>query len=103
MGSGALAAIADMQETQARHRMTSTVLNQAASFDPTGLSGYAIGHIEAEQDRIEEEKSRRVDEEIEKALAEAEALQALNNDLERRKANTGSKPARRKMAPPPAN
>ena len=65
-GSGALAAIADAQQTQAKHRMTSAALNLASSFDPTGLSGYAVGAVEEAQQQIEDEKYRRIDEEVEK-------------------------------------
>lgn len=99
VGSGALAAINDMQETRARHRVTSTVLNYAGAFDPTGLSGYAINHVEEQQSRIEDEKSQRVEEEVQKSLAEAEALQALSEDLERQKASASGKPSRRKATP----
>src|SRR5215203_5113708 len=74
--SGVLSAIKDSQRTQARHRMNSALMSQASAFDPTGLSGYAIDQIEQEQYRIEEEKERRIDEEFDKALAEAEASQA---------------------------
>jgi hypothetical protein len=96
VGSGALAAIADAQSTQAGNRVTSFVLNQAAGQDPTGLSGHAVQFIEEEQERIEEEKFRRVDEEVAKALAEGEALQAQSELLERQQASTSRQPTRRK-------
>src|SRR5918998_6906341 len=76
IGSGAVAAITEAQSAQARHRVTSFVLNQAAGQDPTGLSGIGVNLIEDEQLRIEEENERRIDTEVAKALAEAEALQA---------------------------
>lgn len=99
VGSGAIAAINDMQATQARHRMTSTAINFAGGLDPTGLSVLAIDRIEEEQARIEDEKSRRVDEEVEKALAEAEAFQAMSEKLERKKSKAG---ASRVSSPKPA-
>ena len=87
IGSGALAAINEAQATQVRHRVTSFALNQAASFDPTGLSGYGVAAIEEEQARIEEEQSRRIDEESAKALAQADAAAAETERLERQKAS----------------
>jgi hypothetical protein len=100
VGSGAIAAINDLQATQARHRLTSTAINFAGGFDSTGMSVIAIDRIEEEQARIEDEKSRRVDEEVEKALAEAEALQALTENLERRKrVGSSSKTSRQKPTP----
>ena len=100
VGSGAIAAINDMQATQARHRMTSTAINFAGGLDPTGLSVLAIDRIEEEQARIEDEKSRRVDEEVEKALAEAEAFQAMSEDFERKNSKAGApRVSRPKPAP----
>ena len=80
--SGILAAIADARQTEARHRMTSAGLNLATSFDPTGLSGYAVGAVEEAQQQIEDEKYRRIDQEVEKAIAEGLALQAQGEVLE---------------------
>lgn len=97
--SGVFGAIADAQRTKARHRMTSTLLNRASGFDPTGLSGYAIDAIEQEQERIEEEKYRRIDEEVEKAIAEGEALQAEIDEQERRKTSEKRRLPRRPAAP----
>lgn len=99
IGSGAIVAINEAQATQARHRITSTVLNQAAGFDPTGLSGYAVDAIEDEQARIEEEQSRQIDDEVEKAVTEAEALLADSERLEQQKANAGGRTSRRKPTP----
>ncbi len=75
------------------------MLNHASGHDPTGLSGYAIDAIEEQQERIEEEKYRRIDEEVEKAIAEGMALQVRHEDLERQKSNSATKPPRRKTSP----
>jgi hypothetical protein len=99
IGSGAVAAITEAQSAQARHRVTSFVLNQAAGQDPTGLSGIGVDLIEDEQLRIEEENERRVDSEVAKALAEAEALQAQNEMSERRQASGSRQPTRRRTTP----
>ncbi|MBM6580284.1 hypothetical protein ILT44_08830 [Microvirga sp. BT689] len=99
VGSGALAAINDMQETRARHRLTSTIANQAAGFDPTGLSGYALNYMDNERARIEDEKAQKVEEEVQKSLAEAEALQALSEDLERQRGSVSSRSPRRRATP----
>ncbi|MBM1170888.1 hypothetical protein [Microvirga arabica] len=93
-GSGVLAAIADAKRTEGRHRMTSAGLNLATSFDPTGLSGYAVGAVEEAQQQIEDEKYRRIDEEVEKAIAEGLALQAQNENPE----SQGTEERRRKDA-----
>jgi uncharacterized membrane protein YqiK len=99
IGSGAIAAITEAQSAQARHRVTSFVLNQAAGQDPTGLSGIGVQLIEEEQERIEEENERRIDIESAKALAEAEAWQAQSEMLERQKASGSRQSARRRTAP----
>jgi len=99
VGSGLLAAIEDSHQTRARHRLTSAVANQAAGFDPTGLSGFAISAMEEEQARIEDEKDQRIEEELERALAEAEALRAQSGGLERQKVGASGKPAPRKPTP----
>ena len=99
IGSGAIAAITEAQTAQARHRVTSLVLNQAAGQDPTGLSGMGVQLIEDEQLRVEEENERRIDAEVTKALAEAEALQAQGEMSERQKAS-GSRQASRRRATP---
>jgi hypothetical protein len=99
IGSGAVAAITEAQSAQARHRVTSFVLNQAAGQDPTGLSGIGVDLIEDEQLRIEEENERRVDSEVAKALAEAEALQAQNEMSERQRASGSRQPTRRRTTP----
>ena len=99
IGSGAIAAITEAQTAQARHRVTSLVLNQAAGQDPTGLSGMGVQLIEDEQLRVEEENERRIDAEVAKALAEAEALQAQGEMSERQKAS-GSRQASRRRATP---
>ncbi len=99
IGSGAIAAITEAQSAQARHRVTSLVLNQAAGQDPTGLSGMGVQLIEDEQLRVEEENERRIDAEVAKALAEAEALQAQGEMSERQKAS-GSRQASRRRATP---
>jgi len=96
VGSGLLAAIEDSQQTRARHRLTSAVANQAAGFDPTGLSGFALGAMEEEQARIEDEKDQRIEQELDKALAEAEALRAMSEDLDSQKAGAAGKASRRK-------
>ena len=99
-GSGILAAIADARQTEARHRMTSAGLSLASSFDPTGLSGYAVGAVEEAQQQIEDEKYRRIDEEVEKAIAEGLALQAQNKEMTDQGAETGRRRvSRRKPAP----
>lgn len=96
IGSGAVAAITEAQSAQARHRVTSFVLNQAAGQDPTGLSGIGVNLIEDEQLRIEEENERRIDTEVAKALAEAEALQAQSE----RRQNTIERTAPRRNRTP---
>jgi hypothetical protein len=96
-GSGVLAAITDARQTAARHRMTSVGLNLASSFDPTGLSGYAVNAVEETQQQIEDEKYRRIDAEVEKAIAEGLALQAQGQELEDQETTgKGRKVSRRK-------
>ncbi len=99
IGSGAIAAITEAQSAQARHRVTSLVLNQAAGQDPTGLSGMGVQLIVDEQLRVEEENERRIDIESAKALAEAEAWQAQSEMLERQKASGSRQSTRRRTAP----
>ena len=100
IGSGAIAAITEAQSAQARHRVTSFVLNQAAGQDRTGLSGIGVQLVEEEQQRIEEENERRIDREVAKALAEAEALQAQNEGMEgQREGAVERTTARRKRNP----
>jgi len=99
VGSGLLAAIEDSRRTRAQHRLTSTVANHATGFDPTGLSGFALSAMEEEQARIEDEKDQRIEQELEKALAEAEALRAMNEGLERQKASSTRRPASRRTTP----
>jgi hypothetical protein len=95
--SGVLAAIKDSQRTQARHRMNSVLMIQASAFDPTGLSGYAIDQIEQEQECIEAEKERRIDEEVDKALAETASLQAESERQGQQKAILVGKSPRLKV------
>ena len=99
-GSGVLAAIADARQTEARHRMTSAGLNLASSFDPTGLSGFGVSAVEEAQQQIEDEKYRRIDEEVEKAIAEGLALQREieNAETQGTRAEDG-KTLRRKPTP----
>ena len=99
IGSGAVAAITEAQSAQVRHRVTSFVLNQAAGQDPTGLSGIGVNLIEDEQLRIEEDNERRIDSEVAKALAEAEALQAQGEMSERQRASGSRQPTRRRATP----
>jgi len=99
IGSGAIAAITEAQATQARHRVTSLVLNQAAGQGPTGLSGIGVQLIEDEQLRVEEENERRIDREVAKALAEAEALQAQSEMSEKQQASGSRQPTRRRTTP----
>jgi hypothetical protein len=99
IGSGAIAAITEAQSAQARHRVTSLVLNQAAGQDPTGLSGIGVQLIEDEQLRVEEENERRIDAEVAKALAEAEALQAQNEKPGQGERTSERATARRKRTP----
>jgi hypothetical protein len=100
VGSGAVAAIMDAERTRAAHQASSTAMNIASSFDPTGLSGYAVQAVEEAQERELEEKYRRIDEEVEKALAQAEAAQALSEEMTlseemSRKEETSRKPPAR--------
>ncbi|MBJ6127138.1 hypothetical protein [Microvirga splendida] len=97
--TGIMAAIQDAQRTQARHKATSAVLGHASALDPTGLSGFAIDALEEQQERIEEEKYRRIDEEVEKAIAEGMALQARSEALEQKAGNTRPGTSRRKPNP----
>ncbi len=99
IGSGAVAAITEAQSAQVRHRVTSFVLNQAAGQDPTGLSGIGVNLIEDEQLRIEEENERKIDSEVAKALAEAEALQAQGEMSERQRASGSRQSTRRRATP----
>jgi hypothetical protein len=79
--------------------VTSFVLNQAAGQDPTGLSGIGVNLIEDEQLRIEEENERKIDSEVAKALAEAEALQAQGEMSERQRASGSRQSTRRRATP----
>jgi hypothetical protein len=99
VGSGAIAAIMDMQQTQARHRLESTVATRVATFDRKGLSAYANKEMHEEQSRVQQQKLHHSLEEINKALEEAKALQALSEDLERQKASSASKPRRQQANP----
>jgi hypothetical protein len=90
VGSGAIAAIMDYQETQARQSLTSTVANTASAFDPTHLSAYGIKAMNEEHARIERQKGKRMLQEIDKVVKEAEALGALHESMERQKAAGGS-------------
>ncbi|WP_112663991.1 hypothetical protein [Microvirga flavescens] len=101
IGSGVLSAITDAQNTRVRHRATSFILNTASSFDPTGLSGHAVGLVEQVQDHIEEEQQQRIDAEVEKAIAEGMALQAKaqKENTEPQKAARTDKTARKKPTP----
>jgi hypothetical protein len=94
-GTGVLSAIGEAESARTRHAVTSTALNHAASFDPTGLSGYLIDPIEDEQMRIEDENERRVDEQVARTIAQAEAMQALSQKLERENAADAAAPARK--------
>lgn len=95
LGTGVLSAIGEAESARTRHAVTSAALNHAASFDPTGLSGYVINPIEDAQMRIEEENERRVDEQVARTIAQAEAMQALSQNLERQKAAGTAAPARK--------
>jgi hypothetical protein len=101
VGSGAIAAIMDYQETQARQSLTSTVANTASAFDPTHLSAYGIKAMNEEHARIERQKGERMLQEIDKVVKEAEALGALHESMERQKAASGAArtTSRRKITP----
>jgi uncharacterized membrane protein YqiK len=95
--SGLLAAINDARRTQARHRLTSTLANHAAGFDPTGVSGWGISAMQEVQDRVEEEKQQKIDAELEKALAQGEAYRAQSEAMEGQR--PGGRPPQRKPTP----
>jgi hypothetical protein len=78
MGSGVRAALADAQATRERHSSQATAMNVMSIFDPIGVTDIAEPIMQAEQQRELDEKYRRVDEEVQRTIAEAEAIKARN-------------------------
>src|SRR3712207_3273611 len=68
--AGALAALAEAEQTRAAHKAQSTALDVLSIFDPIGVTDLAKPVMEAEQQRVLDEKYRRVEEEIQKTVAE---------------------------------
>ena len=78
MGSGVHAALADVQATRERHDSQATGMAVMSFFDPIGITDLAEPAMEAEHRRELDEKYRRVEEEVRKTVAEAEAIKAQN-------------------------
>ena len=97
-GSGAMAAILDVQQTQAQHSLTATMANHAASLDRSGTAMYATKAMYEEQARIQGQKVQRMMSEVNKLVEEAEALGELNESMERQKASSAAG-SRRKTTP----
>jgi hypothetical protein len=97
-GSRAMAAILDMQQTQAEHSLTATMANHAASLDRTGLSAYGTKAMYEEQARVQQQKMQRMLTEVNKLVEEAEALGELHESMERQKASSAAG-SRRKTTP----
>jgi hypothetical protein len=92
MGSGVHAALADAQATRERHDAQATGMAVMSFFDPIGVTDLAEPAMKAEHRRELDEKYRRVEEEVRKTVAEAEAIKAQNQARETRP--RGRKPAR---------
>lgn len=78
MGSGVHAALADAQATRERQNSQATGMAVMSFFDPIGITDVAEPIMEAEHRRELDEKYRRVEEEVRKTVAEAEAIKARN-------------------------
>jgi hypothetical protein len=100
-GSSAIAAILDVQQTQAQHSLTATMANHAASFDRTGMSAYATKAMYEEQARVQGQKMQRMISEFDKLVEEVEALAALSESMERQKAaSSAGRPSSRRRTTP---
>jgi hypothetical protein len=66
-------ALADAERTRAAQQAQLAAYDVVTILDPTGLSEVARPLIELEHQRVLDEKYRRVGEEVERAVAEAEA------------------------------
>jgi len=78
MSSGVQAALADAQATRERQNSQATGMAVMSFFDPIGVTDIAEPIMEAEHRRELDEKYRRVEEEVRKTVAEAEAIKAQN-------------------------
>ena len=78
MGSSVRAALADAQATRERQNSQATGMAVMSFFDPVGITDIAEPIMEAEHRRELDEKYRRVEEEVRKTVAEAEAIKAQN-------------------------
>ena len=96
--SSLMAAILDMQQTQAQHSLTATMANHAASLDRTGLSADATKAMYEEQASVQQQKLQRMISEFDKFVEEADALSELNESMERQKASSAA--ARRRKTTP---
>ncbi len=72
-GGAARVALADAERTRAAQQAQLAAYDVVTILDPTGLSEVARPLIELEHQRVLDEKYRRVGEEVERAVAEAEA------------------------------
>lgn|GEM_PF-6612696 len=78
LGSDVHVALADVQATREKHDAQATSMAVMSFFDPIGITDLAEPAIEAEHRRELDEKYRRVEEEVRKTVAEAEAIKAQN-------------------------
>ena len=76
MGSGVRAALADAQATRERQSSQETAMGVLSFFDPIGVTDLAEPIMKVQHQRELDEKYRRVDEEVQKTIAEAEAIKA---------------------------
>ena len=94
MGSGVRTALADAQATRERQSSQATALGVMSFFDPIGVTDLAEPIMKAQHQRELDEKYRRVDEEVQKTIAEAEEIkarsQASTNAAKPRKRTTAA-------------
>jgi hypothetical protein len=90
LGSGARDAMADVEATREQHKSRSAALGVITFIDPTGLSEFAAAAAEREHERVMDEKLRRVREEVERTVAEAEAEKARTRPARQRARSNAS-------------
>ena len=78
VGPGAQAALEDVERTRERHKEQATNMAVLSFFDPIGITALAKPAMEADQRKELDEKYQRVEEELRKTIAEAEAAKAQN-------------------------
>ena len=93
MGSGVRAALAEAQATRERQNSQATAMGFASFFDPIGITDLAEPAMKAQHQRELDEKYRRVDEEVQKTIAEAEAIKAQQASQTRSKPRRSAKQA----------